>query len=202
MKLHRWMSAIAVMKKLIPAIFAAVLVIVATFNFSIAPANAQTISQGCKIALQSDTGKWLSRCNNCQKVVGTNPDTATVHIAKPTADNPYAQFQVVNVGNGKIALKADTGKYLARCNGCIVGGAYPDSATIHVTDPSLPYAQFTPELLDNGKYALKADTGKYLARCNSCSPGAAYPDTVTIHVDSPQGNSFAQWNIVPILPTL
>ncbi len=190
------------MKKLISVMFAALLVVVVTFNFSIAPANAQATSAGYKISLQADTGKWLSRCNGCQKVVGTNPDTATVHIDQPISSNPYAQFEVFNVGNGKIALKADSGKYLARCNNCIVGGAYPDSLTIHVTDPSLPYAQFTPEYLLNGKYALKADTGKYVARCNNCSPGSAVPDTVTIHVDTPKGNSFAQWDIIPVLPNL
>ncbi len=188
------------MKKFIQTMLAVMLVVVACFSTSVSPANAQVNSSPEKVALQADTGKWLSRCRNCQRVVNVNPDTATVHINKPTSDNPYAQFEVVKVGNGKIALKADTGKYLARCNGCIVGGAYPDFVTIHVTDPSVPYAQFTPELLDNGKYALKADTGKYVARCNGCSPGAAYPDTVTVHVDSPQGNSFAQWNIIPILP--
>ncbi|OQR86306.1 hypothetical protein THRCLA_22973, partial [Thraustotheca clavata] len=30
-----------------------------------------------------------------------------------------------------IALQADTGKFVARCNGCIPGGAYPDSAFVH-----------------------------------------------------------------------
>ncbi|MDB9537445.1 hypothetical protein PN451_16685 [Dolichospermum planctonicum CS-1226] len=186
------------MKKLVHFMLVTMLVIVGVFTPSVTSANAQTANTFNKVALQADTGKWLSRCRNCQNVIGNNPDTATIHITKPTNDQPYAQFEVVNVGNGKIALKADTGKYLARCNSCIVGGSSPDSATIHVTDPSAPYAQFTPELLDNGKYALKADTGKYLARCNSCSPGAAYPDTVTIHVDSPVGASYAQWNMIPI----
>jgi hypothetical protein len=188
------------MKKLIQIMLATVLVILSTFSFTVTPANAQTLTPGCKIALQADTGKWLSRCRNCQNVTANLPDTATVHIQRPTNDQPYAQFQVVGVGGGKIALKSDLGTYLARCRGCIVNGAYPDFATIHVTDPSASYAQFTPELLDNGKYALKADTGKYLARCNNCSPGAAYPDTVTIHVDSPVGAPYAQWDIIPILP--
>ncbi|MHC5932640.1 fascin domain-containing protein [Nostoc sp.] len=187
------------MKKMIPVVLATILLIIGSFHLFSHPVIAQTNSLSYKVALQADTGKWLSRCRNCQQVTGDYPDTATVHIDKPTDDNPYAQFEVVNVGYGKIAFKADTGKYLGRCRNCIVGGAYPDSAVFHVTNPLLPYAQFTPELLDNGKYALKADTGKYLARCNNCSPYSAYPDTVTIHVDSPQGNSFAQWNIIPIL---
>jgi len=105
--------------------------------------------QGLKIALQADTGKWFSRCSGCQQTVGNNPDTITVHIDSPVSGHPYAHFDVVDVGNGKIALKADTGKYVARCNGCIVNGAYPDFVTVHVDDPSLPHAQFTPELLAN-----------------------------------------------------
>lgn len=151
---------------------------------------------GTKIALQADTGEWLSRCNNCQQTVGNKyPDTVTVHIDNPDSSNPYAQFEILDVGGGKIALKADTGKYVARCHNCITHGAYPDFLTVHVDDPSVPYAQFTPELLENGKYALKADTGKYVARCRNCSIGAAYPDTVTIHVDDPTNAPYAQWNI-------
>ncbi len=151
--------------------------------------------KGLKIALQADTGKWFSRCNNCQQTVGNNPDTITVHIDSPVANHPYAHFEVVDVGNGKIALKADTGKYVARCNGCIVGGTYPDFVTVHVDDPSLPWAQFTPERLENGKYALKADTGKYVSRCRNCSPSSAYPDTVTIHIDDPKNAPSAQWTV-------
>ena len=153
------------------------------------------ILTGTKIALQADTGKWFSRCRNCQRTVGNRfPDTITVHIDNPT-NKPYAQFEVKNMGNGKIALKADTGKYVARCRGCIVNGAYPDFVTVHVDDPSATYAQFTPETLPNGKIALKADTGKYVSRCRNCSPGAAYPDQVTIHVDDPTNAPYAQWTI-------
>jgi hypothetical protein len=152
---------------------------------------------GPMVALQGDTGSWLGRCNGCQKTVGDRiPDTAAVHVKAPGADAPFARFEVVDVGNGKIALKADTGKFLARCNACIVGGAKPDFVTVHATDPTQAYAQFTPELLSNGKYALRADTGKYVARCNACSPGASQPDTVTIHVDDPRSAPFAQWNII------
>lgn len=150
------------------------------------------------VALQSDSGAWFSRCNNCQKTVdGTLDDTITVHSKTPTVG--YAQFRLIQLGNGKIALKADTGKFVARCRGCIAGRGQPDFITVHVGDENPPdYAQFTPELLTNGKYALKADTGKYLARCNGCSPGAAYPDAVTVHASDPYKEAYAQWNIIPI----
>jgi hypothetical protein len=163
----------------------------------LAPAVAR--AEGLQVVLQGDTGNWLGRCNACQKTVGNKiPDTATVHVKAPTADASFARFEVVDVGNGKIALKADTGKFLARCNACIVGGTKPDFVTIHATDPSQAYAQFTPELLSNGKYALRADTGKYVARCNGCSPGSSQADTVTAHVDDPRSSPLAQWNIVPV----
>jgi hypothetical protein len=154
-----------------------------------------TFPTGSKIALQADDGKYFARCNGCQKTVDNRfPDTVTTHVASPSA-GAYAQFSVVDVGNGKIALKADTGKFVARCNGCIVGGTTPDSAAVHVTDSSQAYAQFTPVLLANGKYGLKADTGKFLARCNGCSPGSSTPNTVTVHATDPNTQAFAQWNI-------
>ena len=95
----------------------------------------------------------------------------------------------------KVALKGDSGKYMARCNGCIPG-AYPDSAFVHIDDfNGSPWAQWEIENLGDGKYALKSDTGKYLARCNGCIPGGAYPDSAFIHVDSPDGAPWAQWEI-------
>jgi hypothetical protein len=123
------------------------------------------------------------------------PDSVTTHILN--ADNaPYGQFEVVDAGNGRIALKSDTGKFVARCNNCIVGGRVPDFATVHATDPSATFAQFTPELLPNGKVALKADTGKYLNRCRSCSTSATVSDTVTVNATRPQTDPTAQWSVV------
>lgn len=43
---------------------------------------------------------------------------------------------------GKVNLLSDNGKYLARCNNC-GPAAYPDSATIHETNPSNPWAIWT-----------------------------------------------------------
>ena len=85
----------------------------------------------------------------------------------------------------RIALKADSGNYLGRCNSCVPGGTYQDSAFVHVTQAQLassPYAQFSLQRLANGKYALQADTGNYLGRCNSCVPGGAYADGSFVHV--------------------
>jgi hypothetical protein len=159
--------------------------------------SASILPVGRKVAFQGDTGLWFGRCNGCQRPAdGKLQDTVTVHIPNP-AGAPYAWFDVVDAGNGKVALKADTGNYIARCQGCIVGATYPNSLTVHVSGAAPPpaYAQFTPEKLANGKIALKADTGLYLARCRGCSPNAAYPDTVTIHSANPSQEPWAQWTL-------
>jgi len=95
----------------------------------------------------------------------------------------------------KVVLKADTSKYLARCNNCIPDGAYPDSAFVHANSPQESYAQFVLEKLENGKYALKSDTGNYLARCDKCIPKGAYSDSAFVHVTSQQlsSASYAQF---------
>ncbi len=187
------------MKKWLGLLFAIAAVQTMTLTDPVAEASPKGLRDGFKVALQADTGGWFTRCRGCQQTVVDLPDTVTVHGSKPTSDRPYAQFEVVDVGGGKIALKSDLGKYVARCNLCIVGGVTPDFLVIHGTDPSSPHAQFTPELLSNGKYALKANSGKYVARCNGCSPTAVTPDTVTVHVDDPTNKPHAQWNIIPIL---
>jgi hypothetical protein len=154
----------------------------------------RSLPTGKKITLQGDTGKFFSRCNGCQTTVGSVQDTITVHVPAATPDQTWARFDVVDVGGGKIALKADTGKFVARCNSCVVGGTTPDFAFVHAADSSQAPVQFTPELLPNGKYGFKADTGKYLARCNGCSPGATTPDTVTMHAIDANAPP-AQWSV-------
>lgn len=150
---------------------------------------------GIKVALKADSGKYMARCNSCIPDAAY-PDSAFVHVDDVNG-SPWAQWEIENLGNGKYALKADSGKYLARCNSCIPGGAYPDSAFVHVDNPDgQPWAQWEIELLGNGKYSLKADSGKYAGRCNNCVPGAAYPDNVMVHCTNPEGEPWAQWDII------
>ncbi|NTV63066.1 MAG: sulfatase-like hydrolase/transferase [Oscillochloris sp.] len=165
------------------------------------PEHAPLIfGKAMRVALKADSGNYLARCNGC--IPGAAyPDSAFVHV--PPADmlgSPWAQFTLRDLENGKYALQADSGNYLARCNGCSPGAAYPDSAFVHVSPADLagsPWAQFTLRYLDNGKYALQADSGNYLARCNNCSPGA-YPDRAFVHVSPADlaGSPWAQWEIV------
>lgn len=154
---------------------------------------------GVVIALQADTKNWMARCLRCQPNVaggvnGRLANTATIHVK---GDNPnlpaYAKFKVKNMGNGKIALRADNGFYLARCRGCLRGGP-ADILTVHVKDPSPAYAQFTPIALPNGKYLFKSDNGKFIARCRGCSKGGP-ADIATIHVTN-KNAPYAQWTVV------
>jgi hypothetical protein len=53
---------------------------------------------------------------------------------------------VEELEDGKIALKADNGKFVARCNSCSPGASYPDQVTAHMDDSEHPSAQW--ELVD------------------------------------------------------
>lgn len=72
---------------------------------------------GNKIALQSDNGKYLSRCLGCWKN-SKNLNSAFIHIDVPQ-DNPWALWKPERLSNGRWALKADNGNYLARCSRCV-----------------------------------------------------------------------------------
>ncbi|EPX60983.1 putative OXIDOREDUCTASE PROTEIN [Cystobacter fuscus DSM 2262] len=162
--------------------------------------GAPVLRIGSKVSLQSDTGSFFARCRNCQSSVNNGaPDSITTHITSPNPV-PFIVFEVVDAGQGKIALKADTGQFVARCLNCIIGGRFPDFVTVHAIGPiPPPFAQFTPEVLPNGKIALKADTGKYVNRCRGCSSATA-SDTVTINVTDPLKDTSAQWTVVTRAP--
>ena len=129
------------------------------------------------IALKSDNGKYLSRCNGCGSAAYS--DSASVHGTNPS--DPWSKWTPEKQSNGKWTLKSDNGKYLARCNNCWYGAAYPDAAFVHESNPANPWAQWEAEKLDNGKWTLKSDNGKYLARCNNCVYSGAYSDFAFVH---------------------
>ncbi|CAK4078755.1 unnamed protein product [Aphanomyces euteiches] len=94
-----------------------------------------------KIALKGDSYYYLSRCHDCTRG-GVYPDQAFAFISDWIIA-PWAQFTCEDAYNGKIALKADTGKCLARCRGCVPSGR-DDVITMHVDEWSAgDYAQFT-----------------------------------------------------------
>lgn len=89
-----------------------------------------------KYILQADSSNCLSRCNGCIPDAAY-PDNASVHVSLAEAKEAgYAQWIIEQMEPGKYALKcSDSGNYLGRCNGCVPGGAYADSAFVHV-EPS------------------------------------------------------------------
>ena len=146
------------------------------------------------IALQADTGRYVSRCNGCSPNAAY-PDSVTVHIESP-AGLPYAQWIVHRLKNGKVALQcSDTKRFLARCNDCHRNGAYPDSAFVHVkSHVGAPFAQWAVRVMPNGKVTFQADTGRYLARCNGCVGSGSYPDAGFVHSTDPN-EPWAQFNV-------
>lgn len=98
---------------------------------------------GGKVALKADNGNYLSRCNGC--ITGaTTQNFLTVHASGSAAPPAAAQFTPERLANGKIALKADNGQYVARCRGCSPGASQQDTVAIQVAAPSnTPSAQWT-----------------------------------------------------------
>jgi hypothetical protein len=86
-----------------------------------------------KVALKSDSGLYAARCNNCIPKEAY-PDNVAVHVKDP--GKAFAQWYSQKLDNGNYAFKSvDSGKYMARCNNCIPGVAYPDNVFVHATDP-------------------------------------------------------------------
>jgi len=104
---------------------------------------------GGKVALKNvGYGQFLARCNGCYPN-GAYPDAAFVHITEANVlTSPFAQWTLMPVSSGKVTLQADTGKYLARCNGCVSTYVpqYPDQAFVHVSDPTQSSAQFVLDI--------------------------------------------------------
>ncbi len=111
--------------------------------------------------------------------------------------SPYTDFEVVDLGNGKYALKADSGNFVARCGGCVVGSTR-DILAVHVPNSNGAFAQFKFLLLNNGKWGIQADNGKYADNCTNCSPNAAVTTTVTVGGTNPNSQANAQWDIAYI----
>lgn len=141
--------------------------------------------------LISDTGKALARCRGCGP--GAYADSASVHAKIGDA---WAKFKVYSASNGKIALQADNGRYLARCNSCWRNGAsYSDSAFVHSTNPNASWSHWTLVPNKDGTYGLRADTGKYLARCRYCVRGGATSDYAFVHSTNPN-TAYTKWRLV------
>jgi hypothetical protein len=79
------------------------------FNFS--PEAVVFAMPPQKVVLQSDSGNYLGRCNDCVPR-GAYPDSAFVHVLQGDLMNsPWAQFDVKQLPNGNYVLQSDNGKY-------------------------------------------------------------------------------------------
>ncbi|CAK4837812.1 unnamed protein product [Aphanomyces euteiches] len=163
-------------------------------------AGSCQFNDGDVVTLLGDNGNWMARCNGCVPRASI-PDSVFVHSPGNIAPPDFAKWKVFNTGDGKLAFQADTGKFIARCNGCAPTAASPDEAFLHVSDwRGAPYAQWSCEDVGGGKIALMADTGNYLARCNGCLGGAPYADSAFVHVKSWAGAPWAQWTVNNLTP--
>lgn len=165
--------------------------------------SSHTRADGITVALQSDIGNFMALCNGCIPN-STEPGSILVSVPEDAlAKSPQALFTIQKLSNGKYALQASNGNYIARCNACIPGAAYPDSIFAFVSPDTLmqtPAAQFALQRLENGKYALQADSGNYVARCNECMPEVTSADGVFVHTppDELMNSPYAQWNVMII----
>ncbi|MCC3527681.1 MAG: hypothetical protein JGK21_05220 [Microcoleus sp. PH2017_22_RUC_O_B] len=143
-----------------------------------------------KVGLQADTGKWLSRCNNCQNAVGTNPDTATVHIDKPVVLVTTANVPSANAQNKNFITTANVQSVNPQSNdrpSFPFGGTVPTGRTRHHIIPwkhlvesaekELPsnkrkqflmdYSMLRPVTISRFKFQTGADIDNFLSALNN-----------------------------------
>jgi hypothetical protein len=66
----------------------------------------------------------------CAQCGGVYPSAVSVE----NGITQESKWQLVRIGR-KVAIKGSNGNFLSRCNNCWPGGAYPDSAFVHLTTP-------------------------------------------------------------------
>ncbi len=103
-----------------------------------------------RYAFKADSGNWVAMCTDCIEN-GAKKDFITVHAKAASEDDipSWAKFKVVELSDGKVALKADNGKFVGRCTQCSPGAAYPEQVTAHVDDSDEAYAQWEIEDIED-----------------------------------------------------
>lgn len=132
------------------------------FSQQTSPPSQPPLNTGDVIALQAASGQYLSRTYQA------NVDKETwVEANKPSID-ASCRFMVTNLGNGQIALTADTGRYLYRGSPGSGNSLAWGKSDIDET------CRFTVIFLDKDHIALKADTGMYFNWIPDTPQGTAY----------------------------
>jgi hypothetical protein len=150
-----------------------------------AMATPVNFASGTKIALQADSGEWMTRCRGCQTTVNnSSPDTI---VLMPGDVNAFSTFKVepVDAAHGVYRLQADSGGVLSICNKCIVGGSVDDFVLVSQRgNTPNPFAELQFIAQADGKFGLIGKDGNWVSRCRGCSPGVAkgVSDEVTAHV--------------------
>lgn len=132
------------------------------FSQQTSPPSQPPLNTGDVIALQAASGQYLSRTYQA------NVDKETwVEANKPSID-ASCRFMVTNLGNGQIALTADTGRYLYR------GSAGSGNSLAWGKSDIDETCRFTVIFLDKDHIALKADTGMYFNWIPDTPQGTAH----------------------------
>jgi ribosome-binding protein aMBF1 (putative translation factor) len=150
---------------------------------------------GMRVALKADNGVYLGRCEGCVKFSNTR-DFAFVHTASVSPATPWAMWDVVDAGQGKLSFKAsDSGGFLSRCFLCGTSNIPSfDSVSVQpLVTPGNPSVSWTPEY-QNGKVMLLADTGNYLTRCTNCFRFGSSSESAWVH-NRNKSDSRAQWTV-------
>lgn len=131
-------------------------------------------------------------CSQC----GTNASDIA-HLKSYT--KPYHGSWQMEVVGSQVAFRSmSTGKYLARCKGCMTGHPNAD-ATVVNSSTLTPSALWTPEYQFNGNYSFKGDNGKYLVY--STNPLPQDPSLfVPIFVNAASPIAEAQWYLTYDVP--
>ena len=160
--------------------------------------TASYFREGCEISFQSSTSKFLSQCTDC--------GNANVAMASGNSGDQQSIFTVHELGNERIALRANNGNYIGSCVDCF-GGTYRHVLVTNFEELDNWKTSIKPEIQSNGFYKLKFEGtplgNLYISPCNNCVDGVT-GSPIILSKTAPQFYT-AKWGIhvlsCPALPS-
>ncbi|KAJ3290155.1 hypothetical protein HK104_006973 [Borealophlyctis nickersoniae] len=158
------------------------------------------LCQAQLIALQSvHSQTYLAACDGCSSGTGVTLAFAHVDNSGPS----YTHWTQTPVAGIITSFKCEyNNKFLAVCNQCTPGSAYPDVAAVHVDTNKDVWAQYVQITVDADKGHMAFQSlynGKLLSYCFQCNSRAVYEHQVYFHVDRPSSNAdiptYSRWII-------
>jgi hypothetical protein len=141
-----------------------------------------------RVLLEADNGQVLSRCNGCVRD-GTTADFIGVQSASDRSAS-YSKFELIRLTQRAYALRADNGRYVARCGGCSPGFGHSRSVvTAHAAGSDAAYAQwYVMEMGGEKQHAFTMDEQSQvfrdipgqLQRLNPVPTDGRIPDTYRV----------------------